>query len=158
MTFRNVLTNRSQQAKSVKKSDADRQLAEDLHSLRLMLLQRLISTLDNMFRKKGSGRNDIWGIAKEIQGELGGAREFVTYQTNMTWHEEQETTTFNGVGRAVTEDGRTIDFNVSLGMSRTFQEYAEIRTEQVVNLQDPLVIKRPCWPRCICRRPACPVP
>ena len=56
-------------------------------------------------------------------------------------YSEQERTNFQTMGYAVTEDGRTIDFNVELSMSRTYMEYMEISTEVVEQaLTDPLVI------------------
>lgn len=55
---------------------------------------------------------------------------------------ETETTTFNGKGSVVTADGRTIDFNISMEMSRKFTETSErlsSGTEYI--LTDPLVIQ-----------------
>lgn len=55
---------------------------------------------------------------------------------------ESESTTFNGTGTVVTEDGRTIDFNVSMEMSRSFTETSEMLSEGTEYvLTDPLVIK-----------------
>lgn len=59
-------------------------------------------------------------------------------------HEESEDTQFQTSGKVVTEDGREIDFNVSLEMSRRFAEYYEkthtITAAPVLSLCDPLVI------------------
>lgn len=56
--------------------------------------------------------------------------------------EEKETTTFESTGTAITADGRKLEFDVSLTMSRSFaEEYASsdfMQYEQV--LTDPLVI------------------
>lgn len=55
---------------------------------------------------------------------------------------ETETTTFNSMGSVVTADGRTIDFNISLEMSRSFTETVEsISSETQYILTDPLVIQ-----------------
>ncbi|MCR5625693.1 MAG: hypothetical protein K6F99_00090 [Lachnospiraceae bacterium] len=56
------------------------------------------------------------------------------------FHAESEFTSFNAKGKALTEDGRSIDFGVELSMSREFMSYAEINEENVMNLKDPLVI------------------
>lgn len=56
--------------------------------------------------------------------------------------EEKETTTFESTGTAITADGRKLEFDVSMTMSRSFaEEYASsdfVQYEQV--LTDPLVI------------------
>ena len=54
---------------------------------------------------------------------------------------EAESTQFNAQGRAVTEDGRIIDFNVSFGMSRELLQYSELNIGAMQGfLMDPLVI------------------
>ena len=55
---------------------------------------------------------------------------------------ETETTSFSSTGTVVTSDGRTIDFNVSMEMSRSFTETIEsISSETQYILTDPLVIQ-----------------
>ena len=54
---------------------------------------------------------------------------------------ESESTQFTGKGRAVTEDGRLIDFNISFGMSRELLTYSELDLNALGGfLIDPLVI------------------
>ncbi|MBR1816436.1 MAG: hypothetical protein IJ763_07020 [Lachnospiraceae bacterium] len=56
-------------------------------------------------------------------------------------YEEHETTNFSAYGQARTEDGRTIDFNVDLVMSRSYMEYMEYNIPMLENaLLDPLVV------------------
>lgn len=57
------------------------------------------------------------------------------------YFEESESTSFTTKGTVKTEDGREIDFNLNLNMSRSFMEYyeEEIDFEQLT-LCDPLVI------------------
>lgn len=63
------------------------------------------------------------------------------YITNYSAYEEYEETTFNAAGRVETEDGRSIDFNIELAMSRSYMEYNSISIPAVNNaLTDPLVI------------------
>ncbi len=70
-------------------------------------------------------------------GAFGGggySQNFVTYQ-------ESEEMAFSASGRAVTEDGRTIDFDISLYMSRSYTEYMNVSFPAVNNsLFDPLVV------------------
>lgn len=55
---------------------------------------------------------------------------------------ETETTIFQTTGSVITEDGRRIDFNMSMEMSRSFMESWEMFTESTEYiLTDPLVIK-----------------
>ncbi len=62
-------------------------------------------------------------------------------QENYTTTSETEITTFSTVGKVKTADGRTIDFNMNLNMSRTFTEtYASISEGIPYILTDPLVL------------------
>ena len=64
----------------------------------------------------------------------GNTRQLVTYQ-------EYENTRFHANGTAKTDDGRVIDFNVEIMMSRSYMEYMNIQIPSVQNaLCDPLVI------------------
>lgn len=53
---------------------------------------------------------------------------------------ESEYTTFQSMGFAVTEDGRSIGFNVEFAMSRAFSEKAETLSGERFVLTDPLII------------------
>lgn len=55
---------------------------------------------------------------------------------------EAETTTFNSTGSVTTTDGRSIDFSLSMEMSRSFTETSEIISNDTQYiLTDPLVIQ-----------------
>ncbi len=61
---------------------------------------------------------------------------------SVTSYQETETTTFAGNGTVKTADGRSIDFNISMEMSRSFMESAETLNESTEYiLTDPLVIQ-----------------
>jgi len=66
-----------------------------------------------------------------------------TIQTSETaWRSESEVTTFSGVGTVKTADGRSIDFNVSMEMTREFMEESTQLSEHTQYiLTDPLVIQ-----------------
>ncbi len=54
---------------------------------------------------------------------------------------EKETTNFSTVGTVHTADGRTINFNLEIGMTREFEQYYETGViERQISLCDPLVI------------------
>ncbi|MCM1179542.1 MAG: hypothetical protein NC347_04740 [Clostridium sp.] len=59
-----------------------------------------------------------------------------------TKQSEAETTTFDGKGTVQTADGRSIDFNISMKMSRAFmQETSTLKENTQYILTDPLVIQ-----------------
>lgn len=64
--------------------------------------------------------------------------------TNYYGYAEEENTTFTTAGKVVTADGREIDFNIDVAMSRSFEEYVlnseDIMAYPTANLIDPLVI------------------
>lgn len=63
-----------------------------------------------------------------------------TYQ-NQVYYEETEYSSYQTTGKVVCADGREIDFNLNLNMSRSFQAYyEESYSIQQFNLCDPLVI------------------
>ncbi len=53
---------------------------------------------------------------------------------------EHEHTVFRSRGLAVTEDGRSIDFNVELSMSRSFTSKYDVLTSEQFMMTDPLII------------------
>lgn len=56
-------------------------------------------------------------------------------------YSEYESTSFHADGRAVTEDGRTIDFNIDVQMTRSYAEYMDVQFKSLPNaLMDPLII------------------
>lgn len=62
--------------------------------------------------------------------------------TNSTKQSEAETTTFNSKGTVQTADGRNIDFNISMEMSRSFiSESSQLSENTQYILTDPLVIQ-----------------
>lgn len=73
-------------------------------------------------------------------GMMGGAG-IGGYSTNMLTYSETEETGFHASGRACTEDGRMIDFNVNILMSRSYMEYMKVNIPTMADaLCDPLVV------------------
>lgn len=71
-----------------------------------------------------SGNRYGWGMVYEYQNE----------------HYEEELTSFNATGIINTEDGKSIEFDVSLNMSRSFYSNESLIIEAGDKLKDPLVI------------------
>ena len=73
----------------------------------------------------GTGQVNVWNVTRY---------DSVTYK-------EEESMVFETVGKVLTADGRSIDFNMQLEMSREFQETTECLTKETeVIMTDPLVI------------------
>ena len=73
-------------------------------------------------------------------GMMGGA-SLGGNSMNMVTYSESEETGFHASGRALTEDGRTIDFNVNILMSRSYMECMRVNVPTVADaLCDPLVV------------------
>ena len=86
------------------------------------------NTLDAMFKRFAS------------YGMMGGA-SIGGYSMNMLTYSETEETGFRANGRACTEDGRTIDFNINILMSRSYMEYMNVSIPTMADaLCDPLVV------------------
>ena len=65
------------------------------------------------------------------------------YESTETFYSEREAVSFGTTGTVKTEDGRTIPFQLSLSLSRSFQEYTSLTSEKlgsVIRMCDPLVI------------------
>ena len=86
------------------------------------------NTLDAMFKRFAS-----YGMMGGVG--IGG------YSMNMLTYSETEETGFHANGRACTEDGRTIDFNINILMSRNYMEYMNVSIPTMADaLCDPLVV------------------
>ncbi|MCR5418026.1 MAG: hypothetical protein K6E84_03850 [Lachnospiraceae bacterium] len=116
-------------------ADAKRLLLPQESSLRTgktAASQRDVSSMDS-FRRACILYLLRWiyeGLGRNSQG--GGYEYF---------HYEEENTSFQTVGSVMTSDGRQIDFNLQLDMSRKFVEYTGIRSDDMMAaLTDPLVI------------------
>ena len=82
--------------------------------------------------------NQYYQLTKPRQLSIG---ELNLTTTESYYFEENEQTTFDTTGVVRTADGREIEFNISLEMSRSFASYYESTyQEKVVTFCDPLVI------------------
>lgn len=74
--------------------------------------------------------------------EGGGGTPMVTQvnETRQYYRSESEETCFSTSGKVITGDGREIDFNLELSMSRSFTEYYEQNVTSLRTFTDPLVI------------------
>lgn len=132
-------------------SDSDmEETARQLKSIKQQCLDYLMALLFPDRNKKGLYANEESGMKKN-SGALGssegqaislaGANTKTFTFSQQYYYEEREMTTFTTQGTVKCADGREINFNLNLNMSRSFQEYYEEVYSQVeVSLCDPLVI------------------
>lgn len=82
-------------------------------------------------------------LAAVGQDSFGGSETPVVSEvseTRMYYRSETEETCFSTNGKVVTGDGREIEFNLELSMSRSFTEYYEQNVTSLRVFTDPLVI------------------
>ncbi|WP_155828113.1 hypothetical protein [Butyrivibrio sp. VCB2006] len=112
-------------------------LQEQIAQIRASLLESLLSFLQLIGGDRSrSGYQETIGEASSMITES----HFVKVTTVQMSHVEEEATSFTGQGKALTEDGREIDFNVSFSMSRRLSVYAGVSLASAVSMIDPLVI------------------
>ena len=93
------------------------------------------SVLNRLLNRMMTG--GAWGL-RYVGSPATGLSAFVSRQVT---YEEYEETSFHANGQAKTEDGRTIDFNIDLLMSRSYMEYMDIQIPSLQDaLLDPLVV------------------
>lgn len=109
-----------------------------LTTMQINLLQAILKMFDFMY--SGEMASFRSSLQNELAGLQGGDTSGLFTTESTAIEAEQEVTSFTGTGKAYTEDGRVIDFGVSIGMSRSFARYTQISTTQNTVLQDPLVI------------------
>ena len=84
-----------------------------------------------------SANNPITQLANDLGQNLGTGWSHYSFY----YCEESETTCFDTTGTAITTDGRSLSFNISVEMSRSFVEMAEEKIDfGQPRLCDPLVI------------------
>jgi len=122
----------------VKNKDTDDEMSA-IDKIRLNLLLIIYNMISKL---SGEGITDRQrSIMSELSNMANGLNGYIGSMSYSLVSYEKSATQFSGCGRAITEDGRVIDFGISFGMSREF-----IYTERVdVNalasaLLDPLVI------------------
>ena len=115
-----------------------------LRQIREQALFYLLRHLNDLMNGRVS-RSSQW-FGGESYNMSGNAVQIGTIQNEYSY-EEQENTAFSTKGKVVTADGREIEFDLGLEMSRRFEEYYYKQNDiyaytssQPSNLVDPLVI------------------
>ena len=85
------------------------------------------------------GQYDSAGITGSLGGGSNTTVSAVT-ESYQFYRSETEETSFSGTGKVITGDGREIDFDLELTMSRSFTQYYEENITTLRTFTDPLVI------------------
>lgn len=93
----------------------------------------------------GNPNNFSYNVLSSLLQRLMGGGIFSTggggYMQQIMTYQESESTSFSAQGKAVTDDGREIDFGINISMSRQFMQHMSIQIPAMQNaLFDPLVI------------------
>ena len=121
--------------------DEERSLEQIRHESLLYLLQRLRQIL---FGKGHEAKAGAEGPKSYSSNYGSDGRAPIASYSEYASYEETERTDFSTVGKVITADGREIDFNLSLTMSRSFKEeymkQTDIYADNALDVMDPLVI------------------
>lgn len=105
-------------------------MQQDLLSL---VWQRLMQAMGIFSGGSGTSQMNVMGAYSYGASAM--------YVQQVATYEEYEATSFHADGKAMTEDGRCIEFNVDISMSRSYREYMCVETPLFQNLlMDPLVV------------------
>ncbi len=80
-----------------------------------------------------------YGGSYAADGLMTGTQMYMT-SGKVQMYYESEQTSFSTTGTVQTADGRSIDFNIEVSMSREFMEYTGVKVSESIILKDPLVI------------------
>lgn len=112
----------------------ERSVSEKFEELHHLMIRRI---LDMLFGRKSMTYED------EVSAEtMGFSVNTVTeYEYTESYYHESESVSFDAQGIVKTEDGREININLNIGMSREFTSYyTELTGKSVNRFCDPLVI------------------
>lgn len=119
-----------------------------IRELKNLVLEQLLNRLDHK-------RNAYTGCLRKLSGYFGeqvsggmssatavieNSGKYVVQTVQSEFYMEQEVTRFSTTGKVTLEDGRQIDIEFSMEMSRSYMETVETYTEGEFVLCDPLVI------------------
>ncbi len=128
-----------QESEAAKRS-GETQGGKSYDSLQSDIIRRILNFIDSI--KHGSNPACLPGNSYSFTSRSGASTSMAFVKTTVvsSFFYEEEVTAFKSEGSVTTADGRSIDLNITLEMSRSFcEEYKEITSEAVL-YTDPLVI------------------
>ena len=94
---------------------------------------------DTMASKKTSSSTSIFSSGQSSGSSISLSGRWIKESQGTSYFSEFESTTFSSTGSVTTSDGRKIDFNINLEMTRSFMETTNVQWKEV-QMMDPLVI------------------
>lgn len=117
---------------------------EDEWSMKIKLLEKMLAVLSKASAGNFNSLLELLDGSTEIGFEnttaVPAVGKWVKSVKTSAFFAEQEHTTFSTVGAAKTEDGRIINFNIDLQMSREFAAQVSTQWQEDIVFTDPLVI------------------
>lgn len=130
----------STKVKEVQTEQTDDTPLNELRSMRDNLLQQLWQMLMGGDRTGGMRPLTQMGSMQGLNAFGAFSVMGATMTQTMVHYSEEEFTSFDAKGLAVTEDGRQLDFNIAVSMSRTFMQYTQVQVPNPYALMDPLMV------------------
>ena len=124
---------------AIRETSDSNETLHDMQQIRYTILKLLLERLLSQSQPSFSSR--FQRALSDLQSQMYAYSTVSTYSTTTYYHEEFEQTSFSAQGLAQTEDGRTLSFQVDVGMSRSFMEYANYTQVETYSLIDPLVLQ-----------------
>ncbi len=115
----------------------------EIENIRMQLMERILNLMQLIYGGESSGRGGgrMQNFMRSLSNQMySGGYQWMTVSTTTYIHTEEEHTAFSAKGVAKTEDGRELEFNVNLNMSRKFTQQIGATHMQPIELIDPLVI------------------
>jgi hypothetical protein len=136
---------------SSRSTDMDEQEPTDPRTNELSLLQQMLDMLLRHRHRKGGMLKDLTAdYSQGLSLSIGKVPSISLGQpVSGTWIREvkasnfiseTENTSYSSVGIAKTKDGRELNFNIDLEMSRSFTQYSNLEWSEPVVFTDPLII------------------
>lgn len=114
----------------------------EIENIRMQLMERILNIMQILYgNTSGSGKSRMQEYMRGLSSQMmQGSYQWMSVSTTTYIHTEVEQTAFQAQGVAKTEDGRELNFGVSINMTRQFTEAIGVTHVSPVQLLDPLVI------------------
>ncbi|WP_051638636.1 hypothetical protein [Butyrivibrio sp. NC2002] len=112
----------------------------EIENIRKRLMERILDLMQALFGRRG-GNSKVRNLMNDLSSQIqSGSYSFMSVRTATFTKTEEEHTAFSAEGKAYTEDGRELSFNVTVKMSRSFTQSMTTLNMSPATLIDPLVI------------------
>lgn len=137
--FRGISEIRSERIDNSMEKDVIRDFKSLREQLVLFLWRYLFGDKEAKKMCEECGIDDM-NTSAQNRNATGNFGTLELYGVQENYFREDEALSFTSKGMVTTADGRTIDFNLELNMSHTFEEYYREEGVEIVRMCDPLVL------------------